>query len=47
MRSSEHNRSNISSLIDGKMLNFGMEACFILFFLTVTTKLVISQIKFL
>ena len=49
MRSSEHNCVNISSrsLIDGKMLNFGMEACFILFYLNVTTKLVILQIKIL
>ena len=28
------------------MLDFGMETCFILFFLNITTKLVISQIKF-
>ena len=47
LRSSEHNHSNISSLINGKMLYFSMEACFILFFLNVTTKLVILQIKFL
>ena len=45
MRSSEQNRDNISSLICGKMLNFGMEAFFI--FLIITTKLVISQINFL
>ena len=47
MRSSEQNRGNISSLIGGKMLNFGMEAFFILIFLNITTKLVISQINFL
>ena len=47
MGSSEHNRSNISSLIVGRILNFGMEALCILFFLNVTTKFVISQIKFL
>ena len=46
MGSSEHNRGNMSSLIGGKMLNFGMEAFFILFFPNITTKLVISQIKF-
>ena len=44
---SEHNHGNISSLIGGKMLNFGMEVFFILFFLNIKTKLVISQIKFL
>ena len=43
MGSSEQNRDNISSLICGKMLNFGMEAFFILIFLNITTKLVISQ----
>ena len=43
----EHNCGNISSLIAGKMLNFGMEAFFILFFLNITIKLVISQIQFL
>ena len=47
MGSSEHNRDNISSLIGGEKLNFGMEAFFILFFLNITTELVISQIKFL
>ena len=47
MGSSEHNLGNISSLIGGKMLNFGMEAFFIMFFLDITTKLVISQIRFL
>ena len=29
MRSSEQNRGNISSLIGGKMLNFGMEPFFL------------------
>ena len=43
----EHNRGNISSLTDGKMLNFGIQAFFILFFLNITTKLVISQAKML
>ena len=47
MRSSEHNRGIMSSLIGGKMPNFGMEAFLILIFLNITTKLVISQIKFL
>ena len=47
MMSSEQNRGNISSMIGGKMLNFGMEAFFMLIFLNITTKLVISQIKFL
>ena len=44
MRSSEHNRGNISSLIGGKMLNFGVEAFLILVFLNITTKLVISLV---
>ena len=43
MGSSEHNRGNISSLIGGKMLNFSMEASFILVFLNIKTKLVILQ----
>ena len=47
MRSSGQNRGNISSLIGRKMLNFGMEGFFILIFLNITTKLVISQINFL
>ena len=48
MGSSEQNRDNISSLICGKMLNFSVEAFFVLFFLNITTKLLmISQIKFL
>ena len=47
MGSSEHNHDIMSSLIGGKMLNFGMEAVFIFFFLNITTKLVISQIKIL
>ena len=47
MWSSEYNCRNMSSQIGGKMLNFGMEAFFILYFLNITTKLVISQIKFL
>ena len=47
MGSSEHNRGNISSLIGGKVLNFSMEAFCILFFRNITTKSVISQIKFL
>ena len=50
MGSSEHNRPwqySISSLIGGKMLNFAMKAFFIMFFLNITTNLVISQIKFL
>ena len=47
MGSSEHNRGIMSSLIGGKMLNFDMEAFFILIFLNITTKLVISQIKVL
>ena len=47
MRSSEQNRGNISSLIGGKMLNFGMEAFFILVFLNIKIRLVISQINFL
>ena len=42
---SEHNHDNISSMTDGKMLNFVMEACLIFFILNITTKLVISQIK--
>ena len=46
MGSLEHNRGNISSLIGGNMLNFGMEAFFILFFINNATNLVISQIKF-
>ena len=29
MGSSEHNRGNMSSLMGGKMLNFGMETFFI------------------
>ena len=41
MESSQHNRGNISSLIGGKMLNFGIEAFLILIFLNITTKLVI------
>ena len=45
MRSSEQNRGNISSLIGGKMVNFGMEAFFILIFPNITSKLVISQIN--
>ena len=47
MGSLEQNRGNISSLIGGSMPNFGMESFFILFFLNITTKLMISQIKFL
>ena len=47
MGSSEHNRGIMSSMIGGKMLNFGMEAFLILIFLDITTILVISQIKFL
>ena len=47
MGSSEQNHGNISSMICGKMLNFGMEACFILIFLNISTKLVILQIQFL
>ena len=47
MRLSEQNRDNISSLIGGKMLSFGMEAFFILIVLNITTKLVISQMNFL
>ena len=47
MESSEHNRGNMSSLIGGKMLNFGMESFFIQIFLNITTKLVISEIKLL
>ena len=46
MELSEHNRDNKSSLIGGNMLNLGMEAFFILFFLDITTKLVTSQINF-
>ena len=46
MQSSDHNRGNISSLIGGEMLNFGMEAFFILFFLNIRTKLVILHINF-
>ena len=46
MGSSEHNHGNKPFLIDCKMLNFRMEAFFILF-LKITTKLVILQIKFL
>ena len=37
----------VSSLIGGKMLNFAMEEFSILIFVNITTKLVISQIKFL
>ena len=47
MESLEHNCGNILSLIASKMLNFGMEAFFILFSLNITTKLEISQINFL
>ena len=47
MGSPEHNHGNISSLIGAEMLNFGKEAFCTLFFLNITTKLVISQIKFL
>ena len=47
MGSSEHNRSITPSLIGGHMLNLGMEAFFILFFLNITSKLVILQNKFL
>ena len=47
MGSSERNRCIMSSLIAGKMLNFGMEAFFILIFLNIITNLVIPQIKFL
>ena len=43
----EHNRGNISALIGGRMLNFGMEAFFIMLFLNITGKLVISEIQFL
>ena len=43
----EHNCGYISSLMSGKMLNFGMEAFFILIFLNTTTKLEILQIKVL
>ena len=39
------NRGIISSQIDGKMLNFGLEVLFILFFLNITTKWVVSQIQ--
>ena len=42
-----NNRGNISSLTGGETLHFGMEAFYILFFLPITTELVISQIKFL
>ena len=47
MRSSDHNRGNISSLIGGKVLNFGVEIFFIVFLLNITTNIVISQIKLL
>ena len=47
MGSPEHKGGIISSLIGGNMVNFGIEAFFILFFLNITSKLVISQIKFL
>ena len=47
MGSSEHNRGIISSLMGGKMLNFIIEGFFVLFFLNVANKLVISQFKFL
>ena len=45
MGSSEHNRGNISSLLGNKLLNFSMEAFFILFSLNIITKRVISQNK--
>ena len=47
MESLEHNCGNISSLMGEKMLNFGLEAFFILIYPNTTTKLVISQINFL
>ena len=43
---SEHNNGSILALIGRRMVNFGMEAFFILF-LNITSKLVISEIKFL
>ena len=46
MESPEHNLGNRSSLIVEKMLNFGMDTFFILFFQNITIKLVISQINF-
>ena len=36
---SEHDRGNISSLIGGETLSFGMEAFFILFFLNINYKI--------
>ena len=46
-KSSEHNRGKMSSLIGDKMLDFSMEAFFILFFLNSTNILVMSKIKLL
>ena len=47
MESLEQDRGNISSLISSKTLNFGIEGFFILNFLNITSKLVISQINIL
>ena len=45
--SSEYNQGNISSPIGDKVLNFGMETFYTLFFLHITTKLVIIlQVSF-